>query len=55
MLIFDPHHDLNTSSFYSNPTESAAIDKAYFITSGKSPTESGHPTLVTQVDLILQN
>ena len=29
-FIFDPHHDSNTCSFYSNPTESSAIGWAYF-------------------------
>ena len=27
---FDPHHDLKTSCFDSNPTESFAIDRAPF-------------------------
>ena len=29
-FIFDPHHDLNACSFYSNPTEISSSDKAYF-------------------------
>ena len=29
-IIFDPHHGLNTCSFYSNPTGSSAIGRVYF-------------------------
>ena len=29
-FIGDRHHDLNTCSFYSNPTEGFAIDTAHF-------------------------
>ena len=29
-FIFDPHQNLNTYSFYSNPTESSSSDRAYF-------------------------
>ena len=30
MIFIDTHHDLNLCSFYGNPTEISAMDRAYF-------------------------